>query len=236
VLLIVILSLMAIDVPEELSDGELLGTANAEIKAFGAQSEDLTAQADELTAQEEEFANLVATATAAAENSVASDEMATLEAQIQQQSVLATSQALSLSRMDSAATTQAEAAATSATAQAELAATATANVDARATTEAGMMATATALAEQASEPSLAEAQLEELQSEIDGYQAEATTRAQQLGNLRATATAEAETDDALNDEIANLEATASAQADVIATQQAQLDAIRDTLESLGGGD
>lgn len=76
-----------------------------------------------------------------------------------------------------------------------------------------------------------ESRIDSLEEDIIAFQADATTRALQIESIYATSTAQAEGSMVVTVEA--LQATATAQAEVIATQQVQLDSIRDMIGSLG---
>jgi uncharacterized membrane-anchored protein YhcB (DUF1043 family) len=241
-LFVFLLTLINTEVPVQLTDAQLLATAQTELDTLQSEAD---AAAAEVTPDFDATATvLFAAATESAEEAMAAAEgeteaeaaaaeemaaqMGTLEANVQRQNVLGTSQALSLNRMDTNATASAE---ELANAQATLE-----GIDVMLTEQADAMATAAAAPTEAADDVDAELlaeQIDELRQEIQGYQAEATLRADQIANLYATATAEADAMSDVDAQIADLEATAAAQADVIATQEAQLEAIRDTLDALG---
>jgi hypothetical protein len=245
VVLIAVLSLMAIEVPDSVSPVQLLETSTAEVETMAGEMESLsltaTAQAETAGELEDSLAGLEATATEQASMMAANAEaLEALESEALESSVLATSEAFALNRMDNAATASAEEMNAMATQAVDMEATLTVvqeGFDTASTDLENVQAELSALSTEQAEmedPALLQAQIDALREEITGFEAAATTRADQIVELQVTATAQADANNAMAADMDNMGATVEAQAGVVATQQAQLDTIRDALESLDG--
>lgn len=226
ILLVVLLTLTSIEVTPPLNDADLLETAAVELDAAKAEA---TAAADEMAAfvatQEAERAALNAELEAAQSEAADNDELQRLQ-------VLSTSQAITIQDIDGLATEQA-----AVIADFEATQTAEAEATEEPTPEVTEEPTEEATPEPSADVELLESRVQELESELSGYQAEATVRADQIANLAATATAQAgNVSDEQAAELESLAATAAAQEAVIATQAAQLEAIENALGSLNSGD